>query len=112
MLLWKPLAHNLKILLLNKTGSGVCENKSRSHLKMKSVLQNYFENVNAKVAMLSGIIGGMFKYFLQVNNSSFFVGLSKAAITALICAVAGLAGKELYAFCKRRILKKMALKIH
>ena len=77
---------------------------------MKQV-HDYFENVNAKIAMLSGVVGGMFKYFLQVNNGTFFMGLSKAAITAMVCGLMGVAGKELYAFCKRRVLKKLALKI-
>lgn len=72
---------------------------------MKSV-QNYFESINAKIGLLSGMVGGMFNYVLQIQSGTFVGSLTKATVTALICGAAGVAGKELYVFIKKRLKKK------
>ena len=71
---------------------------------MKSVFQNYFENVNAKIAVFAGILGGMGKFILlQINSEGFLETLLKASITALFCGLAGVAGKEVFSFLKAHI---------
>lgn len=69
-------------------------------------MHNIFEQ-NTKIGLLAGMIGGMYKYILmQVQTQGFGESLLKAAFTALICGIAGVAGKEVYSFFKGRILKK------
>lgn len=76
------------------------------------MLHTYFESINAKIAAAIGMVTGLLKYtFLQVTQTeSYFESVGKAALTALICGLAGVAGKEIYALCKRIVVKKMALK--
>lgn len=64
-------------------------------------MHNFFEQ-NTKVGLLAGMIGGMWRYImLQVNTQGFGESLMKAAFTALICGVAGVAGKEIYGLLKK-----------
>lgn len=65
----------------------------------------YNERLNA-IGITSGCIGGVSKYFLQIHNTPFMMNLLGAAFTALICGVCGVAGKELYVFVKKKVLKK------
>lgn len=69
-------------------------------------VQNYFDGLNAKIGLLSGMVGGMFNYILQIQNGTFAGSVTKAAVTALICGAAGVAGKELYGLIKKRFKKK------
>ncbi len=60
---------------------------------------------NTVVGMLSGFVGGFTTYLLQLH-SSYWMNLLQAGITALICGIGGVAGKEFYLFVKRYIKKK------
>lgn len=78
---------------------------------MKTVLQNYFESVNAKIGLLAGMIGGMGKYILlQMQTEGFGQSALKAAVTALICGLCGVAGKEIYSFLKKHIVVRFKRK--
>lgn len=69
---------------------------------MKAV-HNFFEQ-NTKVGILAGMIGGMYKYILlQMQSDAFIITMTKAGLTALVCGLAGVAGKEIYSFLKVRI---------
>ncbi len=69
---------------------------------MKAV-HNFFE-ANTRIGLLAGMIGGMFKYImLQMQVEGFGESAMKAALTALLCGLAGVAGKEIYSFLKVRI---------
>jgi hypothetical protein len=52
------------------------------------------------------LIGGFTKYCLQIHNTPYMVNLAQAAVTALVCGVMGVLGKELVAFIKRRYFNK------
>jgi hypothetical protein len=71
-------------------------------LKMKLALYN---NHDSKIGLLSGLVGGVGKYFLQINEP-FAINLLQASITALICGVAGVAGKEIYIAIKKQLKSK------
>ena len=61
---------------------------------------------NTRVGFLCGFAGGFGKFLLQINNTSYIANLAGAIITAVICGAAGVAGKELYQYCKRKLKSK------
>lgn len=64
------------------------------------------EHLNNKIfSVLCGIAGGMGKYFLQINNTSYLEKLIGAGITALFCGILGAAGKHLYDIIRYKIRK-------
>lgn len=79
---------------------------------MKEFFHHIFEGANAKIAAAVGMVGGLLKYnFLQITQSlGFWESLGKAALTALVCGIAGVVGKEIYGFAKRKFLKSKGLK--
>lgn len=62
---------------------------------------------NSKIALLSGAIGGILKYIqlLQVPSPFLLVAV-RAVLMAFICGAAGVAGKELYVFVKKKYFLK------
>lgn len=71
--------------------------------KVKAV-HNFFEE-NTRIGILAGMIGGMYKYImLQIQVEGFGESAMKAALTALFCGLAGVAGKEIYGFLKKHII--------
>ena len=60
---------------------------------------------DSKIGLLSGLIGGVGKYFLEIQTP-FIINLMGAVFTAFICGLAGVAGKELYTFIKTKIKSK------
>lgn len=82
-----------------------------AHLKKMKAVHNYFET-NTRIGLLAGMIGGMWKYImLQVQVEGFGESAMKAAATALICGLAGVAGKEIYGFLKKHITVRFKRKI-
>lgn len=69
-----------------------------SNLKRQAVT----EQINRLLAFVIGVFTGTIK-FLLVSNPNYPVSLLQAVFTALLCGVAGVAGKELYGLCKRKI---------
>lgn len=68
--------------------------------KMKTVdLHN-----NTLLGFICGVAGGTIK-LLTSNNVQDLATLFYAAFTAVVCGAAGVAGKELYYFFKKKIKK-------
>lgn len=66
--------------------------------------QGYVEKL---VSVVCGIIGGMFYFLKQVMlDMGYLESLWKAALTAIVCGFAGVAGKYLFTMVKNRIWKK------
>ncbi len=65
-------------------------------------MQNY--QGNTRVGLISGIAGGLGKYFLQINTP-VILNVMGAIFLAFICGIAGVAGKEVY-FLTRNYIKK------
>lgn len=66
---------------------------------------------DTKVGLAAGVIGGLGKYLLQITaDASFGEKLFEAAITALICGAAGVGGKEIYSYIKKKIVKRKSKK--
>lgn len=61
---------------------------------------------NTKVGFTCGFIGGFGKFLLQVNSHTYLTNLAGAVLTAVICGAAGVAGKELYQYLKRKLKSK------
>jgi hypothetical protein len=59
-------------------------------------------NTDSKIGLLSGVTGGVFKYFLQIHEP-FAINLLQAVITAFICGIAGVAGKEIFILIKKKL---------
>ncbi len=57
------------------------------------------DNINRLVAFVVGVFSGSIK-FLLVSNPNYPVTLIQAVTTALLCGFAGIAGKEIYGWCK------------
>lgn len=57
---------------------------------------------DAPFATLCGIVGGFGKYFLDIQNGPYVLKVTEAAFTALICGFAGVAGKEIFQYIKRK----------
>lgn len=64
----------------------------------------HYNESNTFLGLICGIVGGLFKYFLQMHTV-FYINVLQAAMTALICGAAGVAGKEGYLFIKVMIKK-------
>mgnify|MGYP000626705343 CR=1 FL=1 len=61
---------------------------------------------DAKTGIISGAVGGLSKYLLQINiDASFSEKLAEAAITAVVCGAAGYIGKEILVFIKKKLFK-------
>ena len=60
------------------------------------------DKINSLLAFVAGVFGGSIK-FLLVSNPNYPVSLLQAVLTALLCGFAGVVGKELYGWCKRKI---------
>lgn len=54
---------------------------------------------NTAIGIISGCLGGLGKYFLQIQTP-FLLNILGAIITALLCGAAGVAGKEGYMLVK------------
>lgn len=65
---------------------------------MKLALYNSHDS---KIGLISGLIGGIGKYFIQIHTP-FIVNLVGAMFTALMCGFAGVLGKEIYTYIKRK----------
>ena len=55
--------------------------------------------VNTMIAFVCGILGGCIDYMVRADSLVIFA-VFQAALTALICGFAGVAGKEFYLFMK------------
>lgn len=64
------------------------------------------EHGNNRVAALAGSIGGVGKFLLASISEHYVVQLGEAAVTAFVCGVVGIAGKETYLRIKRKYFKK------
>lgn len=55
------------------------------------------DNADNKLSVLFGIVGGMAQYLLNIHLPTDFLSkLMESAITAAVCGIAGIAGKELF----------------
>lgn len=61
---------------------------------------------NTAIGMISGIIGGLGKFMLQVQNTPFALNLLGAIITAMLCGAAGVMGKEIYVAVRATLKKR------
>jgi len=69
---------------------------------MKAVHHNDYSNT--LIGFVSGLIGGALKVILAMDANTM-KNIVEAGLTALICGFAGVAGKELYLFIKKKIKK-------
>lgn len=60
---------------------------------------------NTLIGILSGLAGGLGKYFLQIQTP-FLLNILGAVITALLCGAAGVAGKEGFLLIKTFFKKR------
>ncbi len=58
---------------------------------------------NSKIGFICGAVGGGGKFLLQIHATVFMWNLAGAVVTAVVCGMAGVAGKELYQWCKTKI---------
>jgi hypothetical protein len=61
---------------------------------------------NNFLGIASGCIGGLGRFFLQVNPAPLQMRIIEAAFTALICGFMGYLGKELYIAIKKKFTTK------
>lgn len=62
----------------------------------------YWQDNNTKLGFTIGVITGMFKLILNVHLPiEFFSKLFESALTAGVCGLMGVAGKELWVVGKR-----------
>lgn len=59
-------------------------------------------NSNSTIGFVSGVIGGLGKFLLNIN-ANYWQNLLEAGFTALICGALGVAGKEVYTAIKKRL---------
>jgi len=64
----------------------------------------YFNQQDTKLSMLFGLVGGFFKMITSLDIS-FWHRIIEAGLIAMVSAVAGLVGKDLYVLIKKRIKK-------
>lgn len=69
---------------------------------MKSNVQQYHNNW---IGFISGMAGGTGKFFLAINSESFTSRFLEAVLTAFICGVMGVVGKEFVVFIKKKYFK-------
>lgn len=67
-----------------------------------NAVQHYFGEQNTRIGFVSGLLGGIAKFISTVEVSSIH-RLIEAAITALVCGAAGVVGKEIVVFVKKKI---------
>jgi hypothetical protein len=61
---------------------------------------------NSKLwGIIPAIAGGMGNYLLQINQSPYLTQLFKAGLTALVCGFIGAAGKWLWDYSVKKLLK-------
>jgi phage shock protein PspC (stress-responsive transcriptional regulator) len=60
---------------------------------------------NTAIGIIAGMLGGLGKYFLQIQTP-FLLNIIGAIITAMLCGAAGVAGKEGYVLIKKFIQKR------
>jgi hypothetical protein len=64
-------------------------------------------DVDKMIAICSGVVGGMIMFInTYLLDASFIISLSKAAATAFICGLAGLAGKEFFSIIKTKYFNR------
>ncbi|HUR65474.1 MAG TPA: hypothetical protein VMZ03_03920 [Chitinophagaceae bacterium] len=62
---------------------------------------------NNKIGFISGLIGGVFKFLMNIDLPvGFFSKLLEAGITACVCGFLGVAGKEVFNLIKKYVLKR------
>lgn len=61
---------------------------------------------NTIIGFAFGFAGGLARMVAQINTAPYTVTLSKALLTAFLCGMAGVAGKEVYLWCRRKIKAK------
>ena len=74
-----------------------------------NAVQQYFGQQNTQIGFVSGLLGGFAKFISDVEVSSIH-RLVEAAITALVCGGAGVVGKEIVVFIKKKINKSCGRK--
>ncbi|MDE3185273.1 MAG: hypothetical protein KGM16_17815 [Bacteroidota bacterium] len=57
------------------------------------------DDTNTAIGFVSGILGGTGSFLLQIQTN-LLSNMTVAVLTALLCGIAGIAGKELYLFVK------------
>ena len=62
--------------------------------------------LNTIIGFVCGILGGLVDYAIRASPLTIFA-VMQAAITALVCGGAGVAGKEVYIYIKKKIIKKI-----
>lgn len=67
--------------------------------------------LNTIIGFVCGILGGLVDYAIRASPLTIFA-VMQAALTALICGAAGIAGKEVYIYIKKKITKKNKIKSH
>ena len=67
--------------------------------------------LNTIIGFVCGILGGLADYAIRASPLTIFA-VMQAGITALICGAAGVAGKEVYIYIKKKITKKNKIKSH
>lgn len=60
-----------------------------------------------RTGVVSGLVGGLGRYFLQVQSTPFIYNVMGAVFTAVLCGMAGVAGKELYSYIKKEVTEKI-----
>jgi hypothetical protein len=78
----------------------VAHSKPTAFFKNLSVITDMLD---FRIGMVCGLFGGLGKYFIQVQTTPFYINAMGAALTALLCGAAGVAGKEMYLFVKKKI---------
>lgn len=66
-------------------------------------MQNY--EGNTAIGIICGMFGGVGKYLLQIQTP-FLLNIIGAIITAFICGLAGVAGKEFFLLIKKGFQKQ------
>lgn len=69
---------------------------------MRSKVQQYH---NTLIGFIAGMSGGVTKFMLTIGNESFTARFFEAIITAFVCGVMGVLGKEVVVYIKK-IIKK------
>lgn len=63
-------------------------------------------NNNTLIGFAFGFAGGLARLVAQINTAPYSVTLSKALLTAFLCGMAGVAGKEVYLWVRKKIKAK------
>ena len=78
---------------------------------MKTLIQidSSHTGLNTVLGFICGILGGTIDYFTRAQPMVIFAIL-QAAFTAFLCGAAGVAGKELILYCKKKFFTGSAKK--